>query len=70
MKNIKIGIEGMHCTSCAGNVEKSISKIKGVKSVKASSLMKKAEIIAEDDVDVAEIKKAVSGLGYKVVEGK
>ena len=60
----------MHCASCANNVQKSISDIKGVKEAKVSVLMKKAEVEAEDKVHVEEIKKAVSRFGYKVSELK
>jgi copper chaperone CopZ len=65
-----ISIEGMHCASCAGNVEKSLKSVNGVKSAKASLLFKKAEIEAEDNVNVEEVKRAVSKLGYKVKEIK
>lgn len=60
-------IEGMHCASCSGNVEKSLKSVKGIKNAKVSLLFKKAEIEAEDDVNLEEVKKAVSKLGYKVV---
>jgi len=59
-------IEGMHCASCSGNVEKSLKSVKGVKSAKASLLFKKADIEAEEDVNLEEVKKAVSKLGYRV----
>lgn len=58
-------IEGMHCASCSGNVEKSLKGIKGVNNVKVSLLFKKAEIEGEQ-LNEEEIKKAVSKLGYRV----
>ncbi|MBS3081350.1 heavy-metal-associated domain-containing protein, partial [Candidatus Pacearchaeota archaeon] len=27
MKKIKLTIEGMHCASCAGNIERSLKKV-------------------------------------------
>lgn len=66
MKKIKMTIEGMHCASCANNIERSVGKVKGVKSVSVSALTRKGVIEAEDDIDKAEIEKAVSKTGYKV----
>lgn len=62
-----ITIEGMHCASCSGNVEKSLKSVKGVKSAKASLLFKKAEIEIEENVNLEDVKKAVSKLGYRVL---
>ena len=66
MKKIKLTIEGMHCASCAGNIERSVSKVKGVKSISASALTKKAFLEVEEDVNEDEIKLAVKKTGYKV----
>ena len=68
MKKIKLTIEGMHCGNCAGNVEKALSKIPGVKEVSASIMTKKAIIEAEDDVSIDALKEAISKLSYRVVE--
>ena len=67
MKKLKITIEGMHCASCANNIEKSVSKVSGVKSCSVSLMLKKGTIEAEDNVDVEDVKKAVAKVGYKVV---
>ena len=67
-KKIKLTIEGMHCASCAGNVEKAVKKIKGVKSASVSLMTNKAIIEAEDSVNVEEIKKAISNIGYNAVK--
>lgn len=61
-----LSIEGMHCASCAGNVEKSLKSVNGVQNVKVSLLFKKAEVEGEQ-LNEEEIKKAVSKLGYKVL---
>jgi len=70
MKQIKLHIDGMHCASCAGNVQKSLTVVKGVRNAKVSLLFKKADVEADDNVSVDEIKKAVSKFGYKVSELK
>ena len=67
MKKIKLSISGMHCGSCAGNIERGLKKIKGVKEVSVSALTNKAIVETEDSVDNEELKKVVARVGYKVV---
>ena len=67
MKKLKIIIEGMHCTSCAGNVERSVKKIPGVKSISVSFLTRKGTVEAEDSVTDAQLTEAVKKTGYKLV---
>jgi len=64
-KKIKIFIEGMHCASCASNVERAVKKIKGIQSISVSIMTNKAMIEAENNVNPEEIKKAISNVGYK-----
>ena len=60
-------IEGMHCASCAMNIEKSIKKIKDIKSASVNFATKKLYVEAENIKD-EEIEKAVSKVGdYKAV---
>jgi Cu+-exporting ATPase len=68
MKKLKISIEGMHCASCASNIEKSVSKVSGVKTCSVSLMLKKGTVEVEDNVNVEDIKKAVAKTGYKVVK--
>ncbi len=68
MKKIKLSIEGMHCSSCASNVERSLKKTLGVKEVNVSLMLKKGNVEAEDSVSEEELKKAVSRVGYKVTK--
>jgi Cu+-exporting ATPase len=65
-KKIKITIEGMHCASCASNIERSIRKVKGVKEVSVSVMTKKGFVEMEEDVKDSDIKDAVARTGYKV----
>ena len=69
MKKIKLTIHGMHCASCANNIEKSLKKIPGIKSASVSLLMKKGSVELEENksVDDEELRKAVSRVGYKLV---
>ena len=66
MKKYKITISGMHCASCASNVEKSLKKVPGVKNANVSLMLKKGTAECEDSVSEDEIKKAVKRAGYEV----
>ena len=66
MKKIKITIEGMHCASCASNIERSLKKVAGMKECSMSLMLKKGNLEVDDSVSEDEIKRAVSRAGYKV----
>ena len=68
MKKLKLTIEGMHCASCAGNVERSLKKISGVKEANVSVMTNKAIVETEDSVKEEDLKKAVVKVGYRVVK--
>lgn len=67
MKKIKLMIEGMHCASCASNIERSLKKVNGVKEASVNLMLRKGYVEAEDNVSNEELKKAVSRAGYKAV---
>ena len=67
MKKAKITIQGMHCASCASNIERSLKKTPGVKSASVSLLLKKGTAECEDSVSDEDLKKAVARAGYKAV---
>jgi len=66
MKKVKLSIEGMHCASCASNIERSLKKVSGVKEVNVSLMLKKGTVECDDSVSDEELKKAVARAGYKV----
>ena len=68
MKKVKLLISGMHCASCATNIEKSLKKVNGIKEVSVNSLTHKAFLDVEDSVKEEDMKKAVARAGYKVVK--
>ena len=68
MKKVKLSISGMHCASCAGNIERSLKKISGVKEVRVSAITNKAFVEIEGKVSEEDMKKAVARAGYKIVE--
>ena len=68
MKKVKLTIQGMHCASCASNIERSLKKIQGVKEVSISVMTKKGFVEIEDSVSEDDLKKAVARVGYRVVK--
>lgn len=68
MKKFKIAIQGMHCASCAGNVERSLKKVQGVKNVSVSLMTNKSIVEVEDNVSEESLKQAVARTGYKAVD--
>jgi P-type Cu+ transporter len=67
MKKIKLTIEGMHCASCALNVERALKKVKNVQNATVSLMTNKCFMELNETADIEEIKKAVGKVGYKVV---
>ncbi len=68
MKKIKLTIEGMHCASCASNIERSLKSTKGVRAANVSLMLKKGSVEAEDSVSEEDLRKAVARTGYKVIK--
>lgn len=66
MKKIKIEISGMHCASCASNIERSLKKIPAVKNVSVSVLLNTGRVECEDNITEEELVKAVKRAGYNV----
>ena len=64
MKKAKVKIEGMHCASCATNVEKSLKKINGIRSVSVNAIFGNAVVDSDDDVTEENIRSAIKNAGY------
>ena len=56
-------IEGMHCASCAMNIEKSVRKLKNVKSTSVNFAVKKLYVDSDKEINDEEIKKLIITLG-------
>ena len=68
MIKIKMTLSGMHCGSCASNIERAVSKIKGVKTISVRMMTHTGVVEAEDFVTDYDLEKAVSRAGYKVMK--
>ncbi|MFH1834865.1 MAG: copper ion binding protein, partial [Methanobacteriota archaeon] len=69
MKKTVIKVSGMHCASCAVNIEKALNRIDGVSKASVNFASEKAQI--EYDASKAgekEIGKAIKDAGYGVGE--
>ena len=69
MRKIKLKIEGMHCASCASNIERSLKKVPGIKEASVSLMTKKGIVELQEKAEVSdeELRKAVARTGYKLV---
>jgi len=63
----KIIVDGMHCASCASNIEKSLKKVPGVESVAVSMMTRKAIVECGEEVKNEDLEHAVKRAGYKAV---
>ena len=64
---VEVSIGGMTCTDCERMIQSNVSKLEGIKSVKASYQTGKAVIeLKQGSVDTAQIRKAIEGTGYVV----
>lgn len=66
INRVSLDIEGMHCSSCAAIIEKSIRKVDGVKEANVNFAAEKASILVDESVAQKEaLIKAVEKAGYK-----
>ena len=66
MKEIKLKIEGMHCTGCSSRLEKVLNNTDGVEKATVSFEEKQAIITYnESQIDIAQIKETIEGAGFK-----
>lgn len=63
----KILVDGMHCASCASNIERSLKKVEGVENASVSMMTHKAIVEADEKVSDEDLKKAVARAGYKTI---
>ncbi len=63
----KLKIEGMHCTSCAMNIDFDLEDLEGIKSAKTSYAKMVCEIeFDSEQVDISRIIRTIKTTGYSV----
>ena len=68
MKEVKLNIEGRHCTGCSTRLEKVLNNVDGVEIAKVSLEEKKADIkYDETQVSEKELIEAVEDAGFKAI---
>lgn len=66
---VTLKLSGLHCTSCALNIDLTLEDIPGVKSSKTNYAKSETKIVFDPSViNLKSIKKAIVNLGYSVVE--
>lgn len=66
IQRIYLNISGMHCSSCASIIERSLKKVSGVKEAKVNFAAEKASILFDESIGIKEdLIEAVKKAGYK-----
>jgi len=66
-QKISAPVTGMTCASCVARVEKSISKIEGIKNVSVNLATEKATFEIDDNLSsLTQVEKAIEDAGYKI----
>lgn len=68
-KRANISLYGMHCSSCAGLIERSLKKVPGVKQANVNFAAEKASVVFDEaSTNLQALIKAVEKAGYKAEE--
>lgn len=66
MKKINLNIEGMHCSSCAMNIDFDLEDLAGIKTAKTNYAKQKCEVeFEEDQITIESVLKQINKTGYK-----
>lgn len=64
-ERIQIALSGMHCSSCAGLIERSLKKVPGVKEANVNFVAEKASVLLDESVSPRQtLVEAVNKTGY------
>jgi Cu+-exporting ATPase len=65
----KLKVEGMHCSSCAMNIDFEVEDLEGIKSVQTSYAKQLCEVEFDDEkIDISQIIDQIKKIGYKAIE--
>lgn len=68
-KRVSLSLFGMHCSSCANLIERSLKKVPGVKQANVNFAAEKALVVFDENTaEVSSLKQAVAKAGYKAEE--
>ena len=68
-KRVSLSLFGMHCSSCANIIERSLKKVPGVKQANVNFSAEKASIFFDENIsNVKTLKEAIAKAGYRSEE--
>lgn len=70
MVKITLEIEGMACSMCEAHMNDAVRKAFSVKKVTSSHSKRRTEIISENEIAEADLKKIVDETGYELISIK
>lgn len=65
-KKTRLSVEGMTCMHCAGNVKKAVESVAGTSNVSVDLEGKTVYFDMDENVDMEEVKAAITSAGYSV----
>lgn len=63
-----VSIKGMHCASCAANLERIFKKIPEVETANVNFATEKGQLITSGPIDLSLIKEAAQSIGYDIYD--
>lgn len=63
-----VSIKGMHCASCAANLERVFKKVKGVENASVNFATEKGQLASSGPIDLSLVKKAAVSIGYDIYD--
>lgn len=71
MTKVKLHIEGMHCTSCAMNIDFDLEDLEGIQSARTSYAQQQAEVeFDEKKITLQQVIKQIEKTGYSATVKK
>lgn len=68
MKKVKLKIDGMHCTSCAMNIDFDLEDLEGVKAAKTNYAKQECDVEFDSEkVSIEQILQTIKRTGYKAL---
>ncbi len=65
----QVGVKGMHCASCASNLERVFKRVPGMESCSVNLATEKATFKTRGKLDLSLVKKAAQSIGYDIEAG-
>lgn len=68
INTIRLNVEGLHCASCVGRVERALAATPGVREASVNLAVGRAEVRVDADVDLSRLTSAVEAAGFHAQE--